>query len=513
MRLRGTIGVWGETKPFPVMHVRATDVETRETLLEGDSAADGTYVLSREFPVARAPFQVLVEGEGEGLTSGFRSRVVVEIRSVPFDGRVDETSLHRGTEVRGRVAELFTGNPIPSARISQVWREESSRSSRALAGKPLLYAKATTDAAGEFRARVPVLLRRARILVEAEGYLPCLVRAFDEASAGPIEVRLARSDLIPRVAGRVLGPDGRPAAGARVGLVVPWDGALLSGPLGEALARCGSALVELGQRDPETVADEEGRFWLQSTNLGRWRIDASLGNSFAAPCHLEVTEARAYECELQFAPDPIVFVGVVRARGTGLPIPAAAGWAVATGIPEADVRPTSFLADERGEFRTGPLPRGPHRFSVEAESFAPATLEVAPVPGEAETSLVLELEEECRLRGTLVDEGGDPVLALPFLVNVSTPGPREAQRPAVGWGVAFVDRMHGRAPFMGRVDGKGVFVVSGLPAKVDLRFEVGGPFSLGGNRPETLGIDPFSIRFSAPGEERDLGRVVLRRKQ
>ncbi|MCI0588373.1 MAG: hypothetical protein L0323_16200 [Planctomycetes bacterium] len=291
--LWGTIAIWGETKPFPVMRVRARDVQTDEALLEGDSSPDGTYLLSREFPVSRAPFEAIVEAEGEGLIAAIGSRSGIEVRSIPFERNVLPIALFRPTEVRGRVAELFSGNPVAGARVSQVWRDDWLRfGPKVREGAIPSLPRTTTDPWGGFRALVPAVLRRGNLVVEREGYVPRLVAWEGGPPGSSIEILLARSEHLPRIVGKVVDAAARPVPGARVR--ADWMGGkgTLVGPLLEALE--GYALYCSDTRMERTwtaTADGDGRFAFHPFRLGVWRLLARSESAGVATGTVEVLDA------------------------------------------------------------------------------------------------------------------------------------------------------------------------------------------------------------------------------
>ncbi len=494
--LRGTIAIWGETKPFPVMRVRARDVGTGEALLEGDSSPDGTYVLSREFPVSRAPFEAIVEAEGEGLIPAVGSRSGIEVKAIPFDRDVLPLALFRPTEVSGRVAELFSGNPIVGARVSQVWREDWLRfGPKVREGAIPSLLRTTTDPWGSFRALVPAVLRRGNLVVEREGYVPRLLSWETGPPASTIEILLARSEHLPRIVGKVLDGSSRPVPGARVR--ADWMGGkgILVGPLLEALE--GYALYCSDTRMERTwtaTADGDGRFAFHPHRLGAWRLLARGESAGVATATVEVLDAGEVECELRVGADAVTFLVTVRARRGERPVGGAEVFASPAKDPPGRAREFQFSilrTDGSGRVRLGPVPREAYRFSCRAKGFAPGSVDVSPSPDETETCFTVELDEECRLRGTAVDEEGSPLA-----------------------GAAVFGQAAGN--YLGepsRADGTGVFEVGALPADVEIEFGATAFRYPGPDLPRIeYRSDPIRIRFSTPGEARDLGRVILRRK-
>ncbi|MCI0588372.1 MAG: carboxypeptidase-like regulatory domain-containing protein [Planctomycetes bacterium] len=185
----------------------------------------------------------------------------------------------------------------------------------------------------------------------------------------------------------------------------------------------------------------------------------------------------------------------VRTRRGARPVRGAEVVATPAKDPPGRAREFQFSihkTDAAGTIRLGPVPREAYRFSCRAEEFAPArSTDVSPAPDQPEVSITVELDEECRLRGIAVDEEGNPLAGTRALVR-------------------------GGASYLGeggRGDDKGSFEISGLPAGVDLEFSTNAFRYPGPDLPRMeYRSDPVQIRFSTPGEARDLGRVVLRRK-
>ncbi len=493
--LRGEVAVGGELKPYPILRVRAVDAESGETIREGDSSESGSYVLSGDIPLARVPFEVIVEAEGEGLIPAIGSRAGVTVEALPLERGVFPIALHRPIEVRGRVLDLFTSLPIPGARISQSWRDERIRfgwRARFVRGIPS-HVRAVTDAEGEFRALVPAALRKGHLLVEAEGFLPGVADWQGEAPPDSVEIRVARMSQVPSIRGRVSGEGGQPAAGVRVKAEIVGNRESPRGTFAQALIGYSSFLEATQDDVPTARTDGAGEFLLPIPYLGRWKLYTRLGEAGLAEAEVEVADAREYPCEIRPAADAVGIVGTVRGRRSGRPVASAV---VQTELPsggESDdipFRSATLQTDEEGAFRLGPVPRQVYALYFRAKGFAPVSVQVTPDPDGPERRISVEMDEECRLRGTTVDEVGRPVARARVLAQVSDGGE------------------HGRAAEDGR------FEIGALPAGVDIRLsarairppETGAPSV----QLETGSLPP--VRFSAPGEERDLGRVVLRRK-
>ena len=117
---------------------------------------------------------------------------------------------------------------------------------------------AKTDAQGNFKIESLDPQLRFQLLVVASGYIPKFVSKVDPAK-GPVKVSLevARAGAAPaenNVAGRVLGPDGQPIAGAVVE------------PHGVHDQDGGGRYGNLPGVDPLAVTDDEGQFVITSRN-------------------------------------------------------------------------------------------------------------------------------------------------------------------------------------------------------------------------------------------------------
>ncbi|MGH7151587.1 MAG: carboxypeptidase-like regulatory domain-containing protein, partial [Planctomycetota bacterium] len=423
-----------------------------------------------------------------GLIRGIWSRAGLEVGKVPFERGVFPIVLYRPIEVRGRVLELYTDVPIAGARVSQAWKDDQIRfglRARLHRGIPSLQS-ATTDAKGEFRALVPAALRKGQLLVEADGFLPGGAGWEGGPPGDFVEVRLARVDHVPRIRGRVSWADGRPAPGVRVKAGVLGNREPLPDPLAGALIGY-SRFLDATQSDvPTATTDGVGGFLLPVPCLGTWQLFARLGEGGLAEAEVEVREALQYPCEIRPAADAVTFLGTVRERRSGRPIAVAAVHALLMSLGEVDdlaFRQATLRTEENGAFRLGPVLRRPYALSVRASGFAPASLQATPGPEESEQSIVVEMDEECRLRGRVVDEEGRPVAGA----------------------LVYGSWEHARA------DERGLFEIGSLPADVDIRFSVTASRDPGEGAPRIVLVsDPLpTVRFAVPGEERDLGRVIL----
>ncbi|MGH7149320.1 MAG: carboxypeptidase-like regulatory domain-containing protein, partial [Planctomycetota bacterium] len=192
---------------------------------------------------------------------------------------------------------------------------------------------------------------------------------------------------------------------------------------------------------------------------------------------VEVLEPRVRACDFRLAGRPVTFVGTVRARATGLPVPKAQIAAHETWTRWLERG--AWNTDETGTFRGGPGPREPVAFEVTAVGFSRASLEVAPDEGGEETRFFLDLDEEGRLLGRVVDRLGAGLLGAHI----------DVQRP-------------GRILYSAQTDVDGSFSLGMLPAGESLRVSV---------RPPEVGWTSrtLEVTLERPGEVRDLGTIVL----
>ena len=208
------------------------------TLVRTTVAADGTFTLAGLPP---GPIELRVQDDQLG-------KATVSVHGEAGATVACQVMLSRGLELRGRVVD-DDGKEVAAIYVSAADGQGWSDTVRA-------------DAAGRFamancpRGLLTVTARRGEQTVRSEDVAP---------SAGDITLRLPQKPVAVapsvRIRGRVLGPDGRPVAGATVQARAP-----LGAPGGEA-ATAADGSFELGPMRPATyhVFLRATQFpWLQS---------------------------------------------------------------------------------------------------------------------------------------------------------------------------------------------------------------------------------------------------------
>ena len=198
--------------------------DEHETAGAATSAADGTFAIRLR---RGALVDVVVEADGFGTATVERAqageRVDVELR--PEVEPVDRPEPRWTESIRGRVTDADDGDPIAGAVVGLFWSQKHP---------------VRSDADGRFVLPVPTGFSRNGITVSAEGY------GREERAVGSrdrtIDVSLRRGDT---VAGRIVGRDGAPVAGARVSAA-----ASLVGPGGH----------QTGWSAGHAVTSDDGRF-------------------------------------------------------------------------------------------------------------------------------------------------------------------------------------------------------------------------------------------------------------
>ncbi|WPB77902.1 carboxypeptidase regulatory-like domain-containing protein [Archangium violaceum] len=220
----------------------------------------------------------------------------------------------------------------------------------------------------------------------------------------------ARGNLFIR--GTVLGRDGRPVAGAVVVATAPVPGETLSelpAPCEDEREKklpqcdCDKGLHQLvekvaerqGEAPPHarTTSDAEGRFSLEGLEAGTYALWAD--GPFGTLLHLDVP-AGSEGLELRVGPG-MTLSGRIRDED-GNP---AAG-ALVTALLVEHSRFFDTLADDRGNWRLGPLPMGSYHLVVTLAGFLPEHTKVREDPTE---ELEVMLYRPLRLTGQVLREG------------------------------------------------------------------------------------------------------------
>ncbi len=341
--------------------------------------AAGTYYLA-----ARAP------GHPEVLVPG--------IEIAPGEGPLDlgTVLLAPGIRLRGRVVDP-AGRGVEGARLSV----RAADSGQATVQRPgsLWFAAATSGTGGGFQLDALPPESRLALAVFAEGFLHELVGWTTGSEAEELTVELRRGS---RLRGLVVGPAGRPVAGA----VVELAG---SGP--------GGPLVSAATWSRRAVTDADGRFELRDLPPGDYAIHAHAAAGASDPVRRRFAAAEAaLEVVLELRVKAAVAGWVLDPQGA--PVEGARVFA----MPEGDAAAgRSWAMDRRlaqtgasGRFEIGGLEAGRARLRASHESFEPTSIEVElaeAAPRTVELRFVRRIDPQRRalVTGRVVDGAGLPV--------------------------------------------------------------------------------------------------------
>nr|AYM52480.1 hypothetical protein [Archangium gephyra] len=242
-------------------------------------------------------------------------------------------------------------------------------------------------------------------------------RTWEDATPRPPPVSALLGTPLPPaqgnlfIRGTVLGRDGRPVAGAVVVATAPVPGETLSelpAPCKYTRKKlpqcdCDKGLHQLLERVAErqgeappharTTSDEEGRFSLEGLEAGTYALWAD--GPFGTLLHLDVP-AGSEGLELRVGPG-MTLSGRIRDE-EGNP---AAG-ALVTALLVEHSRFFDTLADDRGNWRLGPLPMGSYHLVVTLAGFLP---EHTRAPEDPPEEFEMTLYRPLRLTGQVLREG------------------------------------------------------------------------------------------------------------
>ncbi len=381
-------------------------------------------------------------------------------------GRVE---LESGRAIQGRV--MGPEGPVAGARVSaSMPRGGGVRRPGAFArGGSLLAAAAppivtTTAKDGSFTLEgLPDSLVMLR--VHAPGYAPDAVR--ETGGTGTVTLKLSKGSP---VAGRVVTPSGKPAAGA-------W---VLAGDDGlEGAARC----------------DAQGRFRIERVAPGaraliatgdailipRGRDDVAIPAESWAPS----SPARLTLPLAAGAPEPVMTLrpgANVRARVVDAATRAPFEGALLALDEPGDAAPRSVMTTERGEVLFTGVPAGPVSLLGFADRYINEVEGPRPVKAGATAEITLALSQAASLEGTVRDAAGRPVSGARVSLTTGPPRPLPIPIPVnIPFGEPSLTDENGR------------FTLSGLPARR--------PFRLAVEQPGFMPWEATDIRLR-PGEKR-----------
>jgi protocatechuate 3,4-dioxygenase beta subunit len=309
-----------------------------------------------------------------------------------YDHRDVELTLVPGAALTGQIVAATSRAPIAGAEVTIT--EGGTTADGVSNPINLILATQTTDADGSFAPVIVPRDRAATFSVRAEHYAD-RERAVWVPKTGDVAATTIAMEPGGSVSGVVRSPDGRPLAGARVGVVTRE----YISPTGEA------SIGNVGERPP-AESDSQGVFRIAGLKLDvEWHLVASAENwaESRASAPVVLTSDR---------PDGHMDV-VVRASGR-LDVVVVD----ASGRPVEDAR----VAWEEGGMVLDSFAKriepGRHRFDGLAPCVIPLTVTA---PGFAPVNQVVEMHESERrelvvrmvppaeIRGTVVDDLGNPV--------------------------------------------------------------------------------------------------------
>ncbi|HZF12331.1 MAG TPA: carboxypeptidase regulatory-like domain-containing protein [Thermoanaerobaculia bacterium] len=307
---------------------------TRPERGEATTGTDGRFTVSG-LSRGRA-FLLTVEREG------FASRTLPEVKPpLPEPLRI---VLSPAARLAGEVVD-DAGAPVAGARVRARGELPPSIGSGSL---PPSFFGTTTDDDGHFELR-DTAAGKVTLTAAAAGFLPATLplQVVTGQSQDDLRVVLHRGST---VAGRVLGPDGTPAAGAAVSLLARGGG-LFAGPSGS-----------------RARTDGDGGYLLDAVPEGAQSFSAELAGAATAVRELAV---RPGENRLDFQlADGLEIAGRV-VDPTGAPVSGAQVTASA-----GDPFPNETASGDDGSFRFGGLRGGAYRLAAQLQGFASTSQEV-----------------------------------------------------------------------------------------------------------------------------------------
>ncbi len=321
----------------------AVHVQTQETLLErggirqergeASTGADGRFVVTG---LSRGPTFVLrVERDG------FASRTVTEVK--PPLAEPLRIALSPASRLAGFVVD-DAGAPVPAARIGT--RGEITLT-LLMTSPSTAFPSVTADDDGHFELR-DAPTGKLTVSVRAAGFLPASlpIEIAPGQSRDDLRVVLRRGST---VAGRVLGPDGTPAADAQV-----------------SLAAHGRSFVS--SSGVSTRTDGDGAYTLDAVPPGPQSFTAELPGAVPTVRDLAV---RPGENRLDFKLGPGLEIAGRVVDAAGAPL---GGARVA--LSAGDSLPHETASGDDGSFHFPGLRGGAYRLSAQLQGFATVSQEV-----------------------------------------------------------------------------------------------------------------------------------------
>ena len=423
-RVSGTV-VDREGKPAAGAKVWAAKLGFMETLEAREATADGSGAFAIE---AGAGDWVVYALRGEeGGRVGWDSIAKVEEGKDPAPVTV---RLGPPTRFRGRLFDAETGKPVASGRFAM----DDAR-------------RLEVDAQGRFEApglemthheAYPLCpgYERKRILFDTTG------RADAE-----LELKLPKAG---KVVGRVVDTDGKPIAGASVGLRT--SGSIFSG----------SALWE--------KCSEDGRYSYDGKPLGRNGRLSARAPGYEIQDREDVVALDASKpTEVDFtlrvdprkAPAAKAVVEVSNRRSVSGKVVGPDGKPVASAVVRWDLQVSSdsvpeTKTDDQGAFHLEALPDAPNVLSVMAKGLVSA---FPMIEAGGDRQVTVELKAGATIKGRVVDDAGGPIEGMRVIPQIANPKPNWA-----GFVYLFENQ--------DKTDRDGRFTLEGMPEGV--KCDVGG---------------------------------------
>jgi uncharacterized GH25 family protein len=321
--------------------------------------------------------------------------ITVPALAIPADkGTTDlgTVQLAPGGSIRGLVVDP-QGEPIADAEVQTAGADRDGLLFRG--GRPgdVGAAGAVTAADGSFTLEDLAPGVALDVIVTHPGYGPGGAPGVAVPSEAPIRIVL---QPVSRVSGHVLGPDGKPVAGASVAL-------------NESPRRLGGAFFQAPSRHlHEGVTDDEGAFVFADVAPGPFQMSASApGHQRAELRGLEVKPGQDLSgIAIQLPAGATVEGRVTSTEGKPLAdAQVVVADAAVNGI--AGFSPFRGETDDDGQYRIEGISPGPHTLAATAEGYRRAVrdVEAAVEPRKVD----FQLDRGLEISGRVVDDGGNPV--------------------------------------------------------------------------------------------------------
>lgn len=381
--------------------------------------AEGRFEMPGPPPGQKMKVLAKAQGFLEGTSDAFAAKPGDRVEGVV-------AKLRQGGTIEGRVTDE-RGAPIEGALVKWLAKPEQDWGLQ----WQLRNARPTvTDADGRYRAahvetgKVVVQFTHTRYLADTRTDV-----VLEEGRPVTLDAKLAAGKTLT---GRVVGPDGKPVAGARV---TAQMGAV---PGQEQLDR-------YVDTTPDTTTDAQGAFTFEGLYPTSYGVRAE--SKGYAPSELVETTAGAESLTLRLQP-ALRVAGFVKCQGAPVananvqvmrvgPVSGVTGRVVSSGGGEARSEVGEARTDAQGAFVVEDIPGGTYEIDVASRwgspraNILPRTVKEVVAGTE---NLVIEVEPGLSIAGTVLLESGDP--AAQGWVNVwsvSTDG-KPVENPSNGWG-------------------------------------------------------------------------------